>query len=170
MKNFETSELFETLGGCQGFYFAPVNRIASIPEASACMITSPILMRDTYPILRGYASPGSLLFTESAKHTPSGMLNSVALKGFYPGVSDGMIALFHELMTNRFVVLVTDKLGKTRLAGSLREPLSFSFTYSSLSQPNERAGYEFVFSGEMTSTCPIYVPYTGDLGSFTIMD
>lgn len=158
MKNFESSELFESLGGCQGFSFSPVNRIASVPEAFACCIETPITMVNPFVMLQGYASPGTLLFSESAKQTPSGILYSVSVKGFYPGASAGMIALFRELLANRFVVLVTDKHGSTRLAGSLQEPLSFSFQYSSMSLPNERAGYEFVFSGEMTSICPIYQP------------
>ena len=158
MKNFEISDLFENLGGCQSFSFAPVNGIASIPEAVASKITSPILMNDGFQVLEGYASPGSLLFTESAKQTPSGMLFSVSVKGFFPGYSPGMISLFYELLANRFVVLVKDKSGRIRLAGSIPEPLKFSFAYSSLGMPNERPGYEFTFTGDMTVPCPVYEP------------
>jgi len=158
MKNFESSDLFETLGGCQGFSFTPVNRIAAFPEAFASRVSSAIALVDPFTLLEGYASPGSLLFNESTKQTPSGMLYSISVKGFYPGTSEGMIALFHELSADRFVVLVTDKSGKTRLAGSLREPLSFSYQYSSKSAANERSGFEFVFSGEMTAPCPVYMP------------
>jgi len=156
MKNFESSELFESLGGCQGFSFCPVNHIAFIPEAFACLIDAPISLVNPFEMREGYASPGSLSFSESAKLTPSGTLYTVSVKGFYPGVSQAMIALFLEMAANRFVVLVTDKHGMTRLAGSLHEPLSFSFQYASMSSPNERAGYEFVFSGEMSSICPIH--------------
>ena len=158
MQNFQTSDYFESLGGCQGFYFSPVNRIAAIPEAFASRIESPISMIEPFIMLEGYASRGSLSFSESAKLTPSGILYSVSIKGFYPGASAEMISLFGELMANRFVVLVTDAHGNTRLAGSLQEPLSFSFQFSSRSVPAERAGYEFTFSGELTSVCPIYQP------------
>lgn len=158
MKDFETPDYPESIGGCRTFSFTPVKFIEFIPEPVNGIIDSDIRFFPDGRMYQGYSTKGVLSFSETAKITPSGLIYTVIMKGFSPGNNEGMVALFDMMAKNRFVLLVTDNQGVTRLVGSKKEPLSFTADFSTGINPGDRMGYTYAFEGNLTSPSPVYAP------------
>lgn len=158
MKDFELPDYHESIGGCRKFTFAPLICIQFVPDAVNGVISDPIILKGILKMLEGYSSPESLSYAETAKQTASGLLYTATLKAFYPGYNREMIALFDEMLRHKFVLLVTDLMGITRMVGSLKEPLSFYYDFVSMNKPSERMGYNYGFEGNLTVSSPVYEP------------
>jgi len=158
MKNFETIEMHETMGGNIGFQFSPHHLIASIPQAVDGVVTSQIAMVGSAQFYDGYSSPGTLTYSEVSEATRSGMVFKVSVKGFYPKASPSMVMLFQEMCRQKHVLIVSGILGEKTIFGNKNEPLSFVFANSSKNVPGEGSGYEFSFEGVTTSAAPAYLP------------
>lgn len=156
MKDFETPDLIELMGGNSGFEFSPVQHVASIPQAIGGIVSSPIVMVGDAVFFDGYSSAGSLNFSLTNETSRPGRLNKISVKGFYPKASTDMIALFNEMISQKYILILSDILGQKMILGNKNEPLSFNFSFSSKSVPGERAGYDFEFSGIVITPSPIY--------------
>jgi len=158
MKDFEIPELIENMGGNSGFEFSPAQLVASIPQAFEGTVTSEIVMVGAAAFLVGYCSQGTLSYTEVSEETRAGTIFNISVKGFYPKASAAMVVLFYEMLYQKFILLVSENSGEKLIFGNKKEQLSFKFSKSSKSAPGERAGYDFEFSGIVTTPSPYYLP------------
>jgi hypothetical protein len=156
MKDFEIPEMLESMGGNSGFEFSPVQLIASIPQAIDGIVSSPVVMAGSATLLDGYATPGTLLTSILTEQTRAGIIFNISVKGFYPKASAAMILLFAEMVSQKFILIVSDISGEKVIFGNKNEPLSFNFSKSSKNAPGERSGYDFEFSGKVTQPIPVY--------------
>ncbi|HNW52860.1 MAG TPA: hypothetical protein PKN21_01265 [Bacteroidales bacterium] len=156
MNNFTDFDFHEILGGASTYKFIPVTDVVSIPLPVNGIITDAITLVSGKQWFTGYASLGSLQLDESWEDTAAGRVNNVTIKGFYPDIDNSMLSILEEMLSYRYLVQVTDAMGKVRLGGSLTEPLIFNFARSTKAIPAERPGYEFQFSGKLKTSCYIY--------------
>jgi hypothetical protein len=158
MTDFIQPENIESLGGNSGFQFAPVQDISFIPVAIDGVVTSAVTFNGSATLSEGYASPGSLSWSEAMEETRAGNIFNINVKGFYPRASAAMLALFSGMTRQKFILIITDILGEKMIFGNKNEPLSFNYSKSSKSAPGERAGYDYQFSGIVTEPSPYYLP------------
>jgi len=156
MKDFEVPEMMEAMGGNSGFEFSPVQSVSSIPQAIEGVVTSFITMAGSEVFMDGYATPGTLSYAEVSEATRAGIIFKLSVKGFYPKAPASMISLFSEMVRQKFILLVSEISGEKLIFGNKKEPLSFNFSKSSKNAPGERSGYDFEFSGIVTSPSPYY--------------
>ena len=156
MKDFELPEMPEIMGGNSGFEFSPVQLVSSIPQAIDGLVTTAIPMVGSTTFMDGYATANTLSYNEASEQTRAGTIYKVSVKGFYPKASAAMISLFAEMVRQKFILLVTEISGEKLIFGNKNEPLSFNFSKSSKNAPGERSGYDFEFSGTLTSPAPYY--------------
>ncbi len=158
MKDFEVPEMAEIMGGNSGFEFSPVQLVASIPLATEGIITTAISMVAGYTMKLGYATPGTLSYSEIAEGTRAGTIFKLSVKGFFPKASAAMISLFEEMCRQKFILLVSEISSEKMLLGNKNEPLSFIYSKSSKSAPGEKPGYDFEFWGITTRASVQYAP------------
>jgi len=158
MNDFSLPEMPEAMGGNSGFEFSPVQLVSSIPQAIDGLVSTAIPMVGSAVFFDGYSTPNTLSYTEASEQTRAGMLYKISVKGFYPKASAAMISLFAEMVRQKFILLVTEISGEKLIFGNKNEPLSFNFSKSSKNAPGERSGYDFEFSGTLTTAAPYYAP------------
>lgn len=165
MNSFPELAFNENLGGCKTFSFAPIPYFNNIPDALSGVIYDPIDFNSGFDWLTGFASHKSLSYIESAQETENGTEYKISISGVYPKNSADIVQIMHEMVGQRFVVMITDNNGVVQIFGTLTEPLSFSFRKQSGQTPQDRAGIDFEFSGIVSAPSPCYDITTTSPGS-----
>lgn len=158
ISDFEVPEMIERMGGNSGFEFSPFQLVNSIPQAFEGKVIDDITMVGGNIFRQGYATPGTLSYSETPEETMAGIIYKLSVKGFYPKASAAMIALFAEIIRQKHILIVSEISGEKMIFGNKNEPLSFIYSKSSKNTPGERSGYDFEFSGIVTQPSPVYEP------------
>lgn len=158
MNSFPSIDHNEQAGGNASFKFAPHIWIYAIPLAVSGKVISDINMNGDYSFLDGVAALDSISFEETMTENAAGRIWQQSVKGFYPKYTEDINALMHEMAAYRFVLIVKDKNGVSRIAGNEKEPLKFRYQMSSGNRVSDKSGLEFEFSGSCTAPSPVYDP------------
>ena len=146
----------DNIGGCNAFMFVDVDNVLSIPPESISGVENPIVLKEGTSFLNGYASHGSLEFSQKIRENNAGKYFLTEITGFYPKLSKPMFDLFSKMSLLRFIIIVTDNNGFTHRAGNLETPLEFNFDTSPGKNPSSRNGFKFSFTGRLTGTSPLF--------------
>lgn len=149
----------ENMGGSVFFYFIPSSEVSGFTKTSDYKVSSLVLQSGS-DLSAGYASPNSLVFQATPSETEHGTVFDILIKGFYPRPGYQMMEIFSDMVNERFIVLVKDNNGNSRIAGTIDQPLSFRFSESSAQRAQEMPGIEYQFYGKV-ATLPFF--YTSSL-------
>jgi hypothetical protein len=144
----------ENIGGCQMFWFIPSNQVMHLPVTAQRKILSPIVLKANAAFLLGYATEKTLFFDEKPQENDAGDYYMTEVGGFFPKMTPGTLALFSSMRKQRFIVVVEDNNGHKRVAGSLDNPMKFSFDASTGDNPKSRNGYRFMFKCQSIHESP----------------
>lgn len=138
-----TSEI-ENMGGINFFLFQEIDKINSVSYQNNALIDQ-ILLKTGNSWIQGYCIPesGDLVVTPS--ENDHGTVYDVIFTGDYPVPSATMLSKFNNLINRKFILLVKDHSGMTRVLGSAEFPMRFSFSYKTGKKASDRAGVQFTF-------------------------
>ena len=146
----------DNIGGCRAFKFIEADKVVSMPVASGKMIKSQITLSEGATWRDGYASVKSLEYSEKMRENDAGKYFVTEITGFYPKINNETLALFSEMKHSRFIVIITDNNGLSRVAGTIETPLEFTFDASSGRNASSRNGLSFAFKGQFINESPFY--------------
>ncbi len=158
MNDFTSFQDTDNIGGCQSFQFIPVNQVVSIPDPIDFVIpTEPTLLSGA-TFFNGYSTAKTLLFDEKTQKNNAGEYFLQKISGFYPKIRPSILKLFKEMKNHKFIVLVHDNNNMLRMVGTLEQPLEFSYSLSTGTNPVQRNGITFEFTAENELPAPMYNP------------
>ncbi len=158
MNSFPAIDQNEQAGGNSGFKFAPHSYVYAIPIPVAGKVVTEINMNGDYEFMDGISAIDTLVFEETFQEVAAGKVWQESVKGFYPKYTEDINELMHEMAAFRFILIVKDKNGISRIVGNVTEPLKFRYQMSSGGRVADKSGLEFEFSGVCTSPAPVYDP------------
>jgi len=135
----------DILGGANYFYFVPVDQVVSVSRPQAGNVSLPITLQPGSLWLSGYASYDSLSLDSRLETDGNGGFYESSVKGFYPKPSAPLVHYLNSVKNNRFLVLIKDSNGSTRIVGSQSQPCSFSFSERTGSKAMDVPGIAFEF-------------------------
>jgi hypothetical protein len=144
----------DNLGGLERFWYIPVDDITSIGPVINGKVS--VTLSSGKKWFEFYASQGSIDFKESHKIDDKGESFNLKLSGFTPRDSDDLFESFMPMMKQKFACVYLDNNGNHKIAGSPREPLRFSFKFSTGKDASGRNGYDFSFTRQ-TITRSLFV-------------
>jgi hypothetical protein len=153
--NWDIPNQIEIMGGVNFFKFIEIDKILTIPRQLLGEIGL-IILKDENEWSAGYASPNTLELNVTPQKDNQGTVFNVVLSGEYPGPSAAMMNEFNGMLNKKYVVLVKDTSDKTRVLGSLDQPLEFSFSEKTGKSATDRPGINFSFEGKMLTTPRFY--------------
>lgn len=105
---------------------------------------------------RIYCAAETLLYRDSAAVTDNGKLHSIEIKGFSPDDSASKAAGIDSILSyEKCLARFCDNQGLVRLAGTIAEPLTFSYELTTDTDVAGSRGYLLALSGTLT-TPPTY--------------
>jgi hypothetical protein len=154
--NFPDKPVYN-LGGYLSFIFAPVSTVigdqryvsGNAPSATVSFVAG----RNW---LSGYATRETLVFTEEPQFDDNGNFYNLTIAGFVPGDNPQLEQILYEMENQRHLVVLKDAGGVLRLAGSKKQPLSFSASFASGGARSDIKGYNFKFTGSASLRAPQY--------------
>ncbi|HNX08232.1 MAG TPA: hypothetical protein PKL96_11665 [Bacteroidales bacterium] len=155
MKNFIDFNM-ETMGGCESFLFAPKEDILLIPAVVDNVIAQEIQFLGANTFYLGAAIMDTLSFSEEQQDGDPGSSFKTEITGLVPRLTAAYLDLFNEMRRHRFVVLVKDNNGLSRLAGTKDAGMKFWFKQSTKTSPSGLNGFEFGFTLLSDKPAPFY--------------
>ncbi len=152
--NFPIPIIDSNLGGCNSFSFISANDVVTLAIDPAKNKVSTLVLSAGSAFNSGYASFATLTLEEKMEINASGRSFLVKIKGFYPNLSENILALFTKLQSMAFALKITDNNMNTKLVGTPETPLKFTFNVASGRSPSARSGYDFEFSGRLLKPSP----------------
>lgn len=146
----------ENLGGLIRFNFAVVSDILTIEEAVDSKISKVIKMKPGTRWYSGYATLGTMSFTEPTEETNAGPIYKRSFNAFCPKDDEEKTDLFARMRNEKFILDITDSNCLRKIIGSINEPLSFKSTLNKKANMPELAGYAISFFGDGTHPSYIY--------------
>ncbi|WP_119669712.1 hypothetical protein [Fibrisoma montanum] len=144
------------IGGNDLVRFVPVVGIASMPiPATDGPLSDPVLFKLGYTWFTLYGTQGTKSYVEDEQEDDNGPVWSVSISVFFPGDSALVRGQLREMSDHRFVVEVQDNTGLWRRVGTLTEPLTFKYRFTTGDQPGDRRGSTITFSGNLLRPAPI---------------
>lgn len=141
----------DNLGGIQqAFYFLAVSEIERLPVLLKGIRSGAIQTVGGTKWHVGYATMETLLYQEPQTREHAGTIWSAELSGICPQDSELLRNLFEEMSLQKFVVIFRDSNGRTKIAGSLEEPLQFSYSPTTGDKVETLNAYSFRFHGPQT--------------------
>lgn len=137
----------EIMGGVNFFQFVEIDKILTIPRQYSGEIGE-ILLKDENTFQNGYATPNTLEMIITPTDDDQGTIYDVRLTGEYPVVSPAMINKFRNMLNRKYLVLAKNSTGRSRVLGSVEEPLKFSFSEKSGKVASDRPAIQFSFLGK----------------------
>lgn len=144
MKNFPKPT--DTIGGIEKIWFIPVDDIAALGDVILNELQN-ITFASGKEWLTLYGTFKSKEFSEQKKETKYGIRFERSLQLFYPGYSVGVIQQLEEMKCNRFLVAYKDNNGLYKIAGTLENPLNFTYKLSTGKSGSDAQGIEMEFYG-----------------------
>ncbi|HNW90987.1 MAG TPA: hypothetical protein PK664_06540 [Paludibacteraceae bacterium] len=155
MKSFINFNM-ETMGGCESFLFAPKEDILLIPAVVNNVIAQEIQFYGSNTFYFGAAIMDTLSFSEEQQDGDPGASFKTEITGMVPRLTAEYLDLFNEMRRHRFVVLVKDNNGLSRLVGTKSTGMKFWFKQSTKTTPSGLNGFEFGFSLSSEKPAPFY--------------
>ena len=144
-------------GGLIQFWFVPVAWVLSVPADLNSAIFGNIVLKAGKKFLTGYASFGKLSYKEPDDDSANGTLYNQGLSGKCPCDNLVLTDLFRIMKyDNRYLIIYKDVNDNFKLAGSLTEPLRFSYELKKGSSFADYNGYEYSFSCKSTKPSLFY--------------
>ena len=153
-KSFPHPTIDSNIGGCAHFLFTLASHVDRIFVDSINAKVSWLVLKAGKEFSSGYSSYGSLSFEQKTTKNPSGTFYQVKITGFYPRITPQVVAIMDSMLSQGFVVAITDNNKVTRLCGNPATPLFFSYDQKTGSSAADRNGLEFSFSGQVQHPCP----------------
>lgn len=142
-------------GGLVGFDFVHYGDIANFPSIVTGEIGSVPQLHPGKQWATGYATPGTLQFTEESELSAQGRAYRQSVTGFIPNDYGELIALM-ELMDNQhFCLLIMDANQRRRLVGGYGYPLLFSASGDTGSNRSDSKGFNFQFVSRTPFRAPV---------------
>lgn len=152
---FPSKKIYNT-GGYSSFEFLPYNLVYTYPMITQGVTYIPVGLYEGHPWLKGYATAGSLVFTEEQVVDENGQPWNQTINGFVPGDKAELVFLMANMARTRYLVLLRDSSGQMRLVGTPKRPLKFTSSYGSGGERSEQKGYHFKFTAQSLFPAPAY--------------
>lgn len=144
-------------GGLIQFWFVPVAWVLSVPADINSAIFGNIVLAAGRNFLTGYATFGKLSYKEPDDDSAHGTLYNQGLSGKCPCDNPVLTDLFRIMKyDNRYLLIYKDVNDNFKLAGSLAEPLRFSYELKKGSAFGDYNGYEYSFACKSTKPSLFY--------------
>jgi hypothetical protein len=153
--NFPTKKNYAS-GGIKNFLFAPAITVTSFPTVVSGSAIAELAFKTGFAFLSGYSTAGLLQLTEDGNENEQGVFYDQQLQGFAPIEGTEIVALFAEMAQMKFICAAKDFNGVRKLIGTVANPLTFSYKYSSGLLRTDAKGYKFSFSRTASEPAPIY--------------
>jgi hypothetical protein len=143
-------------GGYSTFYFIQKQYVSSFPITVNGVAAAPLMFWSQKDWLTGYATRGTLQYTEDTQSDANGLFYVKTITGFIPGDRPELISMLEDMVKERFIVLLKDPQGNYRLIGTPAAPLEFTANFSSGSANSDEKGYRFTFTVNSIVRSPVY--------------
>src|ERR1700754_3213781 len=130
ISNFPAKKAYNP-GGYKSFQFIPYYQVSGFPAITAMKNLSQVIFYETYDWLNGYATAETLSYDEEYTPDENGGFYDLTITGFIPGDQVDLIDIMDTMPFNRFIVMILDTKGVTRLVGSTSTPLDFTANFNS---------------------------------------
>ena len=140
----------DNLGGGYRVRFAPVAEIAAMPTVAGA-----VTFRAGGRWAEVYGTDNSKNFGEDASETDNGPVWAVKINLFLPGDGAAIRAMLADMMRHRQVVEAQDNNGLWRRAGTLTEPMSFSYKFTTGDEVPDRRGAVLTWAGSLLTPAVI---------------
>lgn len=142
-------------GGNISLKFAPVYSILFFPEPiNGLMPAQPVFVSGSGWIDFDFME-NKLGYDEAAAPGENGGSVQVSVKGVTRGDSSDRRALLYEMVTtNAFIVLMKDNSQMWRVIGTPKEPLQFSYKFSTADSMPGLKAYSFEFAAALRKSPP----------------
>lgn len=114
------------MGGVNKFWFIPVNDIASFGDIILGELQGLEIKADK-SWLSVYGVFSSKQFSENKKETKGGIIFERSFSIFYPGLAIDVISQLEEMKGTRFIIAYKDNNGLYKVAGTVDNPLNFTY-------------------------------------------
>lgn len=147
----------ENMGGALYFYFIETSDVLSETYAANHQVSA-LTLKEGAQMSAGYATPGSLSLKADPVESEHGTYFPTEVKGFFPRPPASLVAEFFNMVNRKYIVLLRDGNNKTRMAGTLEQPLRFSFSEDTGSRAQDNPGAAFRFTGNINHPPYFYTP------------
>jgi len=154
--NFPEIAEMDNLGGNQSFSFIPFSDVALIPRPISGMVSSSISLNNGCSWFTGYSTNDYLSFDSQQVINENGSFYETKVSGFYPKPSAAFIEYLYSIRNQRFILLVKDNNGRTRIVGSILQPCALSFVEKTGLRAQDLPGVAFEFRCESYQHCYFY--------------
>jgi len=146
----------DNMGGLIRFDFALAKDIESIEEPVDSVICGAVIMKPGTRWYCGYATRGTIGYTEPTEDTSAGPVYKKSFSAFCPKDDQEKTSLFARMRNELFVIKFLDSNLQCKIAGSLTEPLSFKYVLNTKTNMSDLAGYAINFYGDGTHEAYLY--------------
>lgn len=153
VSNFPNKKAYNP-GGYTKFYFLPSYHVDTFPMIVNGRAQVPVGLKVGAMWYEGYATPGTLSYSEEAREDPNGKYYLPVLTGFVPGDKPALINLLQNMEKLTFIVMLRDSAGKFKLIGSPGCPLELSANFGSGEKRADSKGFSFKFTGQAFYRAP----------------
>ena len=141
----------ENMGGINFFQFIEIDKILTFPRQFLGEIGL-ISLKEGNDWSAGYGIQNTLELNVTPQKDNQGTIFNVMLSGEYPGASAAQMEEFRNMLNRKYIVLIKDSSGKTKVLGSLEEPLEFNYSEKTGKAASDRPGVLFSFEGKCSNT------------------
>ena len=135
----------DNLGGVVSFNFIPVQDVESLTMPIEHRIVEPLQLKTGKYWYCGFATLGTIGFTEESQQTPNGEVYKQKFAAIRPKDDKDISLLLNEMRNQKFIIDYTDANGQRKLIGTTDEPLFFSSVLNTKTSVAGRNEHTLIF-------------------------
>jgi hypothetical protein len=142
------------IGSIKTFVFVDEQGIDQWPDVILNTMQSLPTLKSGYVWNQGYSTQDSKGLVERTGRDNKGVLHTHIISGVYPRINSIVTSIFTKMLNKRYIVVVEDNNGESRILGRPGNGLKFTFEDSTQENASGRNSYSFTFSGNSRFTAP----------------
>lgn len=137
----------DTIAGIQKFWFIPVRDVYTLGDIILSELQS-ITFKPDKDWLTAYGVFNTKEFSENKKENKSGIRFDRMFEMFYPGYSLAVMQQMEKMKLQRFIIAFLDNNENYKIAGTIENPLNFTYKLTTGKSGADAQGFEMKFGGD----------------------